>query len=218
MLGVNHATVSRRINSIEESLGAVLFDRLPGGYAPTSAGLDAARIAEKMEAANAELSLAIGARDQRLSGLLSITAPQLLMERILAPIFADFCNAHPAIELNLLATNEALNLAQREADVAIRISDKPVETLLGSLVAEQRSAIYISHKYAEKLEANTEKRLDWIRFAHWQEIPPEINSIWPNCRTALTVDDMVAVIGAVRANMGATRMPCFLGDTDPLLL
>ncbi|MEP1770055.1 MAG: LysR family transcriptional regulator, partial [Anderseniella sp.] len=86
VLGVNHATVSRRINSAEAAAGALLFDRLPGGYRPTQAGLEAARAAEAMEEASATLGLAIGSRDQTLKGPLSFTAPQLLIERILAPL------------------------------------------------------------------------------------------------------------------------------------
>ncbi|MCP4999829.1 MAG: LysR family transcriptional regulator [Hyphomicrobiales bacterium] len=217
VLGVNHATVSRRISAAEQTLGALLFDRLPGGYAPTEAGLDAVRAAERMEEADVELSLLIGSRDRALSGRVTVTAPQLMIERVLADIFADFCQLHPEIELRVLATNEPLNLSRREADVAIRISDAPTETLFGTRAAEQRAAVFTSHDYADKLRADPNNQLDWIRFLHWPGLPEEIRSVWPNQRVALAVDDMVAAIGAVRAGIGATRMPCFLGDSDPQL-
>ncbi|MEX3011015.1 LysR family transcriptional regulator [Hoeflea sp. TYP-13] len=217
VLGVNHATVSRRIAAAEQSLGALLFDRLPGGYAPTEAGLDAARAAERMEAAEAELSLLIGSRDRALSGPVTVTAPQLMIERVMAPVFAEFCQLHPEIELKVLATNEPLNLSRREADVAIRVSDAPTETLFGTRAAEQRAAVFISHDYAAMLNAEPNRPLDWIRFLHWPGLPEEIRSVWPNQRVALAVDDMAAAIGAVRAGIGATRMPCFLGDSDPQL-
>jgi len=217
-LGVNHATVSRRIQAAEQASGAVLFDRLPGGYAPTAAGLEAAKAAESMESASAGLSLSIAARDQRLSGQLSVTAPQLLIERILGGILAEFCAAHPEIELQLFASNEALNLSQREADVAIRVSDAPLETLVGSRVADQRAAVYVSRAYGERLSAAPRQRLNWIRFSHWPGVPAELGDAWPERRVALVVDDMTAAIGAVRAGIGATRMPCFLGETDPALM
>ena len=70
-----------------------------------------------MEEASATLRLAIGSRDQALKGPLSFTAPQLLIERMLAPLLPEFCALHPDIELTILAANEALNLARREADV-----------------------------------------------------------------------------------------------------
>jgi len=217
VLQVNHATVSRRIQSAEQALGARLFDRLPGGYVPTEAGLDAARTAERMEIADAELNLQVGSRDLELSGSLTVTAPQLLIERILSNIIAEFCSAHPEIDLTLLATNETLNLSRREADVAIRISDNPTPSLYGSMVADQRAAVYISREYADKLVTNPDDPLHWIRFAHWPGLPEELRAAWPNQRIVLVLDDMVAAIGAVRAGIGATRMPCFLGDSDPLL-
>jgi DNA-binding transcriptional LysR family regulator len=214
VLGVNHATVSRRIHSAEQAVGTLLFDRLPGGYKPTEAGVDAAAAAERMEQASADLSLAIGARDLALSGRLTVTAPQLLVEHVMAPILADFCVAHPDIELVMLATNDTLNLSQREADVAIRIAAEPAPTLFGSCVADQRSAVYVSQSYADKLRAEVDRPLDWLRFIHWSAIPEEVTLAWPNTRIALSLDDMVSAVGAVRAGMGATRMPCFLGDGD----
>jgi len=218
VLGVNHATVSRRINAAETAAGALLFDRLPGGYRPTQAGLEAARAAEAMEEASANLSLAIGSRDQALEGPLSFTAPQLLIERMLAPLLPEFIAQHPDIELTILAANEALNLARREADVAIRISRSPAPTLHGSQVAEQRSAIYVSHEYAATLATDPHRPLDWIRFAHWTNVPYEVRVAWPDIREALVLDDMSAAVATVRAGIGATRMPCFLGDPDPELI
>ena len=217
VLGVNHATVSRRIAAAERSLGAVLFDRLPGGYAPTEAGRDAARAAEQMEEAEAALGLRIGSRDRGLTGPVTVTAPQLLIERVLAPLFAAFRQDHGEIDLTVLASNDTLNLSRREADVAIRISDAPTETLVGSRVAEQRAAVFASHAYAQALADTPERRLDWIRFLHWPGPPETVRQAWPDLRIALTVDDMVAAAGAARAGIGATRMPCFLGDGDPEL-
>ncbi len=215
VLGVNHATVSRRIIAAEEAVGALLFDRLPGGYMPTEAGLEAARAAEAMEAANAELSRTIGARDKALSGSLTITAPQLLFANILNPILIEFQSDYPDIDLTILASNETLNLSRREADVAIRISNEPSDTLFGSRVAEQRSAIYVSKAYAARLQRDTDGRLDWLMFLHWHGIPEDVKALWPNTRAAMRFDDMVAVLSAVRAGIGASRMPCFLGDRDP---
>lgn len=116
---------------------------------------------------------------------------------------------HPEIELNIPAANEALDLARREADVAIRISDSPARALYASRVSEQRSAIYVSHDYAALLAANPEKPLDWIRFAHWTGVPFEVRAAWPAVRVALSLDDMTAAVGSVRSGIGATRMPVF---------
>ena len=216
VLGVNHATVARRITAAEAALGARLFDRLASGYLPTEAGMDAMRAAEKIEATGARLDRQIGARDAALSGKLTLTASQLLIERVLGPVLRDFVVAHPGIELNLLATNEVLSLAQRQADVAIRISESPAQTLVGRRVCEQRAAVYATPEVIARDKGGAHP-LDWIRFAHWPGPPEAIRAIRPNLNVRLSVDDMVAAIGGARAGIGATRMACFLGETDPLL-
>ncbi|WP_298920270.1 LysR family transcriptional regulator [uncultured Roseobacter sp.] len=214
-LKVNHATVSRRIASAERAMGARMFDRAPGGYRPTEAGLEAARMAERMETASHDLSRSLSARDQQLSGALTITAPQLLVERLLAPILRDFKAQYPAIELRIIAANRQLNLAAHEADVAFRISDTPGDTLVGRRVTEQSAAVYVGKEQAERLRCDPQLPLDWIRFAHWPGPPAALKEAWPERRITLTVDDMYAALAGVRANIGATRMPCFIGDVEP---
>ncbi|MBO9476516.1 LysR family transcriptional regulator [Shimia sp. R11_0] len=215
-LGVNHATVARRISAAEAALGTRLFDRLPSGYVPTEAGWEAVEAAEAMARLNQDLDRRITARDTAISGPLKVTAPELLIARVLAPIVADFLHTHPDVELSLVATNATLNLAQRDADVAIRFAKSPPDTLVGRQLFEQKGAVF-AHRDLIARDPGGTAPLDWIRFAHWPGPPKEIKDIRPNLVPRLTVDDMAAAVGAVRAQIGATRMACFLGDSDPLL-
>ncbi len=208
---------ARRITAAEAALGARLFDRLASGYVPTEAGLDAVRAAEEIERSGSALSRRVAARDTQVRGPLTVTAPQLLIERVLAPVLKDFATDHPGVELQLLATNDVLNLAQREADVALRISASPAPALVGRRVAEQRAAIYATPEVVAA-DPGGENPLDWIRFSHWPGPPESIRALRPNLTVRLSVDDMMAAIGAARAGIGATRMACFLGDTDPALI
>ena len=217
VLGVNHATVARRITAAEEALGERLFDRLPSGYVPTEAGREAVRTAEAMERLDSELDLKIAARDDRIKGRLRVTAPQLFIQRVLGGILAEFTEAYPEVDLELVATNDTLNLAQREADVAIRFSKDPPETLVGRRFIDQKGAVYATPELIAR-DQGGEAPLDWVKFAHWPGPPAEIKAVRPNLRVRLTVDDMAAAIGAVRAGIGATRIACFLGDTDPALV
>lgn len=215
-LGVSHATVARRIAAAEAALGARLFDKLPSGYVPTEAGQDAVRIAQEMAELSGDLDRKIAARDMAIKGPLRVTASELLLQRVLSPILADFIKAYPEIDLRLVATNTSLNLSQREADVAIRFSNNPPETLVGRRLFRQKAAVYATPELIAR-DAGGEAPLDWIRFAHWPGPPPEVKRVRPNLRPRLTVDEMSSALGAVRAGIGATRMSCFLGDTDPLL-
>jgi len=216
-LGVNHTTVARRISAAETALGTRLFDRLPSGYVPTEAGNDAMRIAVEMERASADLERQVGARDTELSGPLRVTAPQLLIERVLGDILRDFGARHPEINITLVATNEILNLNQRDADVALRICENPPETLVGRRIAEQRAAVYATEGFLAR-DGGGAAPLNWIRFASWPGPPEAVRAVRPNLVPKLTVDDMMAAIAAVRSGIGATRMTCFLGETDPMMI
>lgn len=215
-LGVNHATVARRITAAEAALGARLFDRLASGYVPTEAGWEAVRAAEAMSDLERGLDRRIAARDTAVSGPLKVTASELLIERVLAPIVSDFVAAHPDIDLSLVATNDTLNLAKREADVAIRFAKTPPDTLVGRRLFELKGAVF-AHRDVLARDQGGLAPLDWIRFAHWPGPPAQIKAVRPNLNVRLTVDDMIAAIGAARAGIGATRMACFLGDSDLLL-
>ena len=169
VLGVNHATVARRISAAEAALGERLFDRLPSGYVPTEAGLEAVRTAEAMAQLDSELDLKIAARDDRIKGRLRVTAPQLLIQRVLGDILADFVASYPEVDLELVATNDPLNLAQREADVAIRFSHDPPEALVGRRFIEQKGAVYATPDFVAR-DPGGEAPLDWVRFAHWPDL------------------------------------------------
>ena len=81
-LGVNHATVLRRIAQLEKRLGAQMFERLPSGYRLTPAGEEVLEFAEQMEASSHQLEMRVLARDQSARGLLRVTLPPFLAIRI----------------------------------------------------------------------------------------------------------------------------------------
>ncbi len=120
-LGVNHATVLRRIAQLEERLGAQMFEKLPTGYRLTPAGEEVLDLAEQMEASSHQLETRVFGRDQSVRGLLRVTLPPPLEAHMLMPDFADFARLHPEIEMEILSSGELANLTNREAGVAIRV-------------------------------------------------------------------------------------------------
>jgi molybdenum-dependent DNA-binding transcriptional regulator ModE len=120
-LGVNHATVLRRIAQLEERLGAQMFEKLPSGYRLTAAGEEVLGLAEQMETSSHQLETRVFGRDQSVRGLLRVTLTPILATHLLMPDFADFARLHPDIEMEILSSGELANLTNREADVAIRV-------------------------------------------------------------------------------------------------
>jgi DNA-binding transcriptional LysR family regulator len=220
LLGVNHATVLRRIAQLEARLGAQLFEKLPSGYRLTAAGDEVLEFASQMEASSHQLETRVFGRDQSVRGLLRVTLPPFLATRLLMPDLADFARLHPDIEMEIASTGEVVNLTNREADVAIRIiSDRknlPLN-LHGLKGPEMLACIYMAR---DRLAAWRTGATDPIRpividshgIPDWAD-EGEIRATGIPFRTP----DADAQIAAARQGIGMTRLPCFVGDTDRLL-
>ena len=106
-LGVNHATVLRRIAQLEERLGAQMFEKLPSGYRLTAAGEEVLELANQMEASSHQLETRIFGRDQSVRGLLRVTLTPILATHLLIPDSRRFARLHPDIEMEILSSGEA---------------------------------------------------------------------------------------------------------------
>lgn len=217
-LDVNYTTVARRIARAESALNTALFERLADGYKPTEAGLAVARHASEMEVHEHGLIRDLAGRDERFSGQLVISAPQLLIGPHLSEVIEQYCATHPDVELSLRASNDLVDLSRREADLAIRISNSPGDSLKGVRLAKQHSASFASQKWADRILANRNTMVEWVTYDQLGDVPKFVSKNWPNHRTKLRCNDMVAMIGAAQAGVGVVRMPMFLGRSTPGLV
>ena len=141
-LGVNHSTVFRRLGQLETLLGVTLFERHRAGYALTGAGEEMAALAGRIEDDVTALGRRLAGRQPLPAGELRVTTSDTLLTYLLTPLFADFQRQCPDVRLDVVVGNQALNLSKRDADVAIRASDHPPETLVGRRVARIAWALY----------------------------------------------------------------------------
>jgi DNA-binding transcriptional LysR family regulator len=153
---------------------------------------------------------------QGLSGPLRITIPPLMVTDAVSTDIAQFAQEHPQVQLEFVGDNNLLNLHQREADVAIRVTAAPPETLWGRKLTDQHSGYYAA---TEWLENNPLKKGDFsgevpiIAFSSWQKpIPKKLVELCPNTRVVAKSDDMITAMQMVRAGLGITRMPRILGE------
>ncbi|MBZ9754556.1 LysR family transcriptional regulator [Mesorhizobium sp. ESP6-5] len=220
-LGVYHSTVLRRIAQLEERLGAQMFEKLPSGYRLTAAGEEVLELANQMEASSHQLETRVFGRDQSARGLLRVTVPPFLATHLLMPDLADFARMHPDIEMEILTTGEVANLTSREADVAIRIvADRKTLplNLHGLKGPEVFSGVYMSRDRLPALRAGTPDPLRWIAIDN-HGIPDwaregEVHITGAPFRTP----DAETQIIAAQQGIGMTKLPCFVGDADPLLV
>lgn len=210
-LGLNYTTVARRIERAERAIGEVLFERLSDGYRPTDIAHLTAQYAAEMEKQNDALLRNLQGRDQSLTGTLVITAPQLLIGPHLAPVLDQFCAKHSDVELKVNATNDLLDLNRRAADLAIRISRNPGDSLTGLRLCAQQTASFANADVARKIKDDPGARVDWIVYGQGNGVPKASLEHYPNAHVRMEFDDMVAMAGAAQAGLGVVRMPMFLG-------
>lgn len=203
-LSVNHATVLRRIASLERRLSARLFDRLPSGYVMTAAGEEILAAAEDMERRAHDIDRAIVGRDARLSGELRVTLPQVLAVSGFMEELAEFARAHPAIRLEIDTSYAVLDITRRQADVAIRLAyagQSPPGHLIGRRVTPVSQARY---------------RASDGRPGEDRPVLKEVEAEAPGATAIpVVISDVLTQAAALRVGVGVGRLPCFLGDPDP---
>jgi DNA-binding transcriptional LysR family regulator len=220
-LGVNHSTVLRRIAQLEERLGAHMFDKLPSGYRLTPDGEEVLDFASQMEASSKQLETRIFGRDQNLRGLLRVTMAPTLATHLLMPDFAEFARLHPDVEMEILSSDEPVNLTNREADVAVRVvyDRKTLPLNLHGLKGpELFGGVYMSRELLAAWRAGTVERIRCViknndGISGWAR-DGEIPVVEVPFRTT----DAAAQIVAVRRGLGVAMVPCFVGDAEPLLV
>lgn len=146
-LAADHATVSRRISSLEASLKAKLFERRPQGYALTAHGERLLAKAESMETEALAIQSDIGGADLALAGTVRIGAPDGFGTTFLAPRLASLATDYPGLELQLIAMPRLLSLSKREADVAITLAPPKEGKVVARKLADYRLGLYASPDY-----------------------------------------------------------------------
>ncbi|KFC66228.1 Transcriptional regulatory protein [Devosia sp. LC5] len=216
LLAVNHSTVSRRIAQLEERIGARLFDRLASGAVPTAAGAALVAVAEQVERKATEFSRGASAEDARLAGRLVVTAPPLLANHVLMPMVAEFARRHPDIELELVASDQLSSLTRHEADIAIRATAAPQDTLMGHRLIANENGLYCSQGFLDRRGLDATKAaqcddLDWIWIDQSKGSPPWTKRYFPRGRALAKVDGKSTGLAAARAGMGVVELPLMVG-------
>ncbi len=222
-LAVNHSTVFRRLGTLEQQLGARLFERARAGYVPTPMGEEMVRLAEHMADEVLAVERRITGQDLRPSGELRVTTNDTLLVHMLTPIFASFRQAYPEIRLDVVISNQSLSLSKRDADVAIRASDRPGDTLVGRRMASIAWGIYGSaaQDIAGPLDPADLRRHDWIGFSdNLGAIKP---AKWLRERVGeekiiYRVNTVLGLAEAAAAGMGLALLPCFIAAVTPGLV
>lgn len=215
-LDIQHSTVSRRMQKLEVDLGVRLLERKSSGFELTPAGDNLRQMAERMEREALGIDGCLLDQDARMAGPLRVTAINNMASSVLMPMFAGFSRQYPEVELHIQVSNADASLAQREADLAIRLTNSPVDTLIGRQVVRVASTLYASHDL-ELPEGVDDSELPWLGVECCEFHRGWTREACGQPDHSLVLDDTLLTQAALREGMGVSILPCFMGDTDPAL-
>ena len=216
-LGVNQTTVSRRVSALEALLGKQLFERSAGGWVVTPLGERLVAPAEQMAEEVNAIARQVVADSQELSGQLRITLAEICTRQLAMPAIKAFAQEYPNVDIEIVATTKELDLAARDADVALRSTDEPPPNLVGKRIAQLAYAIYGTEEYLNCVQADPNDEdlpcITWIGDGRTR--PPWIEKSFPKSRRIYRTSSLEVMFQMAQEGLGIAQMPCALCDPDP---
>jgi DNA-binding transcriptional LysR family regulator len=223
-LGVGHVTVGRRITLLEKRLGAILLNRTPDGFATTSAGQAILRECVAMERAAIDLERIVAGRDSLIAGSVRVTTSEGLAYQLVVPAIAVLRETHPELRVDLIAGVRSLDIARREADLAVRFARPSASDLVCRKLGEVAFSLYASKHYLASKGVPKQGQgladFDLITFtgAPAAMSPFFMGESLEGARIALRCDDPLIQLRAAASNVGIVEAACCFGDSSPDLL
>ena len=219
-LGVGHVTVGRRITALEKRLGVTLLARTPDGFATTPAGETVLRQCMAMENAALDLERVAAGRDMVAAGSVRVTTTEALGYQLVAPAVAALRQGHPDLQVDLILGVRSLDIARRDADLAVRFARPATADLVCRKLGEVGFSLYASRRYLTN--SGTPKRgrglsgHDLITFAGAPAAtsPFFMGESLAGARIALRCNNPLVQLKAAANNIGIVELACFLGDTS----
>ena len=206
VLGVDHATIGRRIRRLEKSLGRAVIDRQRPGLALTAFGEATLAEAERMRDAAATIGRLAEARP-KLAGPVRVTTTGMFAATYLTPLMAPLRKQQPLIDIELIVDERSLSLARREADIALRLARPKDSSLVTRRLATLGYGFYATPAYLKRA------RKDGPAFIGFEESPPDLPEVgWLRQSAgdrpiAFRSNYRIAQIEAVRAGLGIGVLP-----------
>lgn len=218
-LGVNQSTVSRRLAAMEVSLGVRLCNRRVSGTPLTAPGEELLEQAQEIAERFDQIERQIAGRDTRLSGRLRVACTDNFANQYLAPHLVHFARTHPEIDLEINTSYQHLSLARREADVAIRTTPKPPDTLVGRRLFCCALAAYASPDIVAAMPPDPDPaRLTWIGWSSEAYNRLMIINHFPTANIRYWCNSQHDITLMARAGLGVAVTGCFAGDPEPGLV
>jgi DNA-binding transcriptional LysR family regulator len=211
-LAVDESTVARRLRSLENDLGARLFYTSGGRKILSAFGSQILPGARDMEVARCNIEAASKSAGKKPSGTVRISASSMVARHVLMPRIGDFRRAHPGLVLELSASNDVVDLARLEADIAVRMA-RPQS---GDYTVRKICTIeYRFYEHRDHVGCD-----HWIGFAGALAQLPDVRAFGERIGTSpcITTDEPSLMLEAVLSGEVAALLPGFVGQNRPELI
>lgn len=224
-LGIAQPTVGRHIAALEKALGVALFTRSQLGLLPTEAARALEPFAQAMSASAAALQRAAQGQGAGLKGTVRVTASEVMGVEVLPPIISQLQSEYPDLKVELVLTNRVQDLLQREADIAIRMTQPKQELLIARRVGQVALGLHAHKKYLRK-RGTPQSMVDLAQHAliGFDEETPFVRAarkgfpLWQREAFAIRTDSDVAQLALIRAGCGIGICQVALAARDPQLV
>ncbi|WP_130908255.1 LysR family transcriptional regulator [Pseudomonas sp. Sample_16] len=224
VLGVDQATVGRRIAALEKSLSATLFLRTSEGYALTALGEAAMRAVEKMEHSAHELERRIQGLDDRLTGTVRVTTTDSMAIDLLIPAIARLHRQHPDVRVQLDASTQILSLAKREADIAVRNTRPENPDLIARRLARWPIGLFASQDYVDAHgipePGSAFEGHDLVIYQPYLQGDKDVTLVGEPIgrgRIVSSLSSSLLVRRSIAAGIGIGEVPVYMGERDGLV-
>ena len=220
-LGVNHSTVFRRINSLEEKLQVRLFERSRKGYTLTEAGEEILSSAEIIEDQIFDIQRKLLGKDIRLSGNLKISTTDTIGYYWLPPYIKAFKEQYSEILIDLDIQIRFTNLTKREADIVIPAVNMQPDFMVGRKLTEIYFRLYASRSYVEK--HGSPATADEFSSHHFLVPNESLSTLsvsqWlkktvPTHCVAAASDKLSTLFKLAQQDLGIAALPHYVGQSD----
>ncbi|WP_427025372.1 LysR family transcriptional regulator [Aureimonas ureilytica] len=221
-LGLNHATVGRRLDALEAALGAKLFDRRPNGCETTREGASFLAAAERMEAEMLGARASLGQPETQLSGTVRIGAPDGFGTAFLAPRLGALAERHPALTVQLVPVPRAFSISRREADIAITVERPSQGRLVARRLVSYALGLYGAGAYLDQFgrpgsvaELRAHRLVGHVDDLVYSPSLHYAGEILPDWQSRVEISSALGQLEAVAAGAGIGILHAFMAGGRP---
>ncbi|MGJ8527269.1 LysR family transcriptional regulator [Maritalea sp.] len=221
-LGVNQATLSRRVSALEKAVGSKLLVRRTNGCELTDAGK---KLLTSLERAESEILVGLEGMsdsDARVSGTVRIGAPDGFGVGFLAPRLFAFEASYPNLKIELVPVPRSFSLSLREADIAIMVGRPEKGRLVARKLIDYSLGLYAAPTYldrmgrpSERAELANHKLIGFVDDLMYTPSLDYTHEFLRNWRSDLAISSAAGQLEAAKGGAGIAILHDYLAQREP---